>query len=319
MSLLVDLLSTCSLLGIWPRYIEPRLLKTTEVVWEIDPSYPHLDGIKIAHLSDLHFNQKVSKRFLQKIAKKVASQRPDMIVFTGDFLCYSQLEEKESLRFFLNQFEAPLGCYCSFGNHDYAEYASRNLEGIYDILPPPNPLKSVGITIKKLLQKQRVASHYSERVKKVPLHHELCALLQETPFMLLENRCISLPIGLHVAGLGDFALGRCSPEKTFLTPPEFPGIILSHNPDTLPLLLSIPGEWLILAGHTHGEQIHFPWPKWGRKISKKLTFLENPAYTRGWYTIENKKLYVNRGLGGHKPFRLFSPPEICFIQLKVKK
>ena len=131
---------------------------------------------------------------------------------------------------------------------------------------------------------------------------------------LLENATVTLPVGLNLTGLGDLALGRCHPETAFVGyQTQFPGIVLSHNPDTFPFLLSYPGEW-ILSGHTHGEQIHIPWPNWARKITQKLARLENSAYTRGLFGVGNKKLYVNRGLGCHKPFRLFSPPEICVIK-----
>jgi uncharacterized protein len=318
MSLLLDFLTTCSLVGIWPRFIEPRLLKTTTLRWELDRGAQHLAGLKIVHLTDLHFHEKISQKFLDKIVCRVSRLKPDLIVFTGDFLCYSRLEHPERLSAFLSRLKAPLGSFCTFGNHDYAQYVTLNRQGVYDLLAPPNPLTGVFRGVRTLLSSQKTQNQISEKVLSVPLHDTLCAVLRTTPFKLLENATVTLPIGLNLSGLGDLALGRCRPKTAFAGyNPQFPGIILSHNPDSFPALLDFPGDW-ILSGHTHGEQIHIPWPKLGRRISQKLARLENRAYTRGLFQVGDKKLYVNRGLGCHKPFRLLSPPEICVIEARFK-
>lgn len=315
MSLLVDFLAVCSIVGIWPRYIEPRTLKITELEWKLEKKEEHLEGLKIVHLTDLHFNEKTSQKFLDKIVRRVCRLKPDLILFTGDFLCYSQLDHAEKLASFLCRLEAPLGSFCSLGNHDYAKYVTLNPEGVYDLLPPPNPLLGIWKGISTLFSSSVTGTQVAEKVLSVSVNEELCALLRRTPFKLLENATVTLPIGLNLSGLGDLALGRCRPHTAFAGyNPEFPGIVLSHNPDSLPALMEYPGEW-ILCGHTHGEQIHIPWPKWGRSLSQKLARLQNHAYTRGLFTLANhKKMYVNRGLGCHKPFRLFSPPEVCLIK-----
>lgn len=318
MSLFIDILATCSIVGIWPRYIEPKLLKVTSLNWRLNSSQAHLDGLVIVHLTDLHFHGKTSEAFLEKIIRKVSRIKPDLILFTGDFLCYGRLENAERLQSFLERLHAPLGCFCTLGNHDYAKYVSRDTKGVYDLIPPPNPIVGVMKGLSTLLSSPTISHEVAPRVLSVPLHDELIRLLHRTPFTLLENTTTTLPIGLNLTGLGDLALGRCRPQTAFSGfDQKFPGIVLSHNPDTFPLLLDFPGNW-ILSGHTHGEQIHIPWPKWGRKISQKLARLENPAYTRGRFEVGGKTLYVNRGLGCHKPFRLFSPPEICIITAQKK-
>ena len=314
MSFFVDFLASVSLIGIWPRFIEPKRVRITKLKWVLNTKERHLRGLKIIQLSDLHFHSKLSQKFLDTIIRKVRREQPDLILFTGDFICYSRLEAGETLSAFLCNLEAPLGSFCIFGNHDYARYVSLNRSGIYDTLPPPNPLTGVFRGVKTLLSQPKTGSRVSENARAIPLHGPLCQLLVTTPFKLLENSTITLPIGLNITGLGDLALGRFCPQTAFKGyEPRYPGIILSHNPDTFPSLLDYPGEW-VLSGHTHGEQIHIPWPKWARKITQKLARLEHSTYTRGLFTVDNKKLYVNRGLGCHKPFRLFSPPEICVIK-----
>lgn len=316
MSFLVDFLSIASVVGIWPRFIEPKLVSVTEATWNLAAGQEHLDNRAIVHISDLHFHKKVSQNFLNKIVRQICRRRPDLILFTGDLLCYSRLEEGERLKNFLQRLEAPLGCYCIFGNHDYSQYVSRNREGIYDLMPPPNPIRGILRGLGTILSSPKTEYGVADSVHSIELHKELCALLSETPFQLLENATISLPIGLNITGLGDMALGRCRPETAFAGyNREFPGLILSHNPDSFPSLLDYPGDW-ILSGHTHGEQIHFPWPKWLNRISQKLARLENREYTRGLFTVGDKKMYVNRGLGCHKPFRFCSRPEITVIRTK---
>lgn len=137
MSLIIDCLAVASLVGIWPRYIAPRRVLLTHLTWELEPKQRHLSGLKILHLTDLHFHTKSSKSFLEKVAQAVRKQKPDLILFTGDFICYARLEEAERLRAFLSHLEAPLGSFCSLGNHDYTHYVSLNNQGVYDLRSPP--------------------------------------------------------------------------------------------------------------------------------------------------------------------------------------
>jgi predicted MPP superfamily phosphohydrolase len=316
---LIDVFCTCSIIGIYPRFIEPKLLAITNL--SLPVASPKLDGFKIVQLSDLHFHKKVSSRFLKRISAKIKKIKPDLIVFTGDFICYSRLEDKERLFQFLNSFEAPYGCFCTFGNHDYASYVSRNSQGDYDVLQPANPVTGLMRGLRTIFEKSKPmrTGHVLPKARVVSLHQELNQLLDKTPFRLLENACHTLPIGLNIVGLGDYALNRFTPDLAFEGyNKNFPGLILSHNPDTAPLLVNYPGE-LILSGHSHGEQIHFPGPKFLRNISQRLTRLENPHLARGKKQLQNKTLYVNRGLGCHKAIRLFSIPEITVITLRSAK
>lgn len=311
-SFIVDAGCLASVVGIWPRFIEPKLLSITHLSCGKRSSTP----LKIAHLTDLHFHAGMSERFLHKITRAITTARPDLIVFTGDFLCYARLEEEERLLQFLQGLRAPLGCFCTLGNHDYSLYVSRNAEGIYDVLPPPDPLKGVSRALRVLFEKKLPKGMVSQAAASATLHEGLLSLLRKTSFRLLCNETVLLPCGLNVVGLGEYSLGRCRPQEAFAHyDHSCPGLVLTHNPDSFPLLLEMPGD-VLLAGHTHGEQIHFPFPGL-RTLSKKLTRLENPAYTRGLFHVGNKMCYVNRGVGGHKPFRLFSPPELLLLTLSL--
>lgn len=319
MSLILDLLSTLSVIGIWPRFIEPRRVSVTRLHWDLSPSHISLDGFKILHLSDLHFHKGVPDYFLDKIVRRANRLKPDLIVFTGDFICYSQLEDRERLKKFLCRLKAPAGSFCTFGNHDYERYVSRNSEGEYDVVSTPSPLVGIARGVRSLFSKPSFKTKVTPKAQSLSFNADLCNLLKETPFTLLENTTTTLSNGLNITGLGDLALGRFRPETAFAGyNHRCPGIVLSHNPDTFVKLTSFPGDW-ILSGHTHGEQIHLPYPKWARSMTRKLARLEHSAYTRGMHTKDSKTLYVNRGLGCHKPFRLFSAPELCLITLQTPK
>lgn len=309
-----DLWCIASVLGIWPRYIEPNLLATTRLNLTI-PNLPSaLQGLRILQFSDLHWQENMSPAFLHKLIQKAEAFAPDIIVFTGDFLCHSHLPDSETLSDFLCAFEAPHGCYAVLGNHDYAEYVSVNKAGDYDINEKTNsPIKKGW---KRLLNSITLTGKTTERTKALPLHKELVECLKHTPFELLHNQSTLVHIkdsAINICGLGEHMLNRCLPKEAFRNYDEkYPGIVLLHNPDGLSSLKEFPGD-MVLCGHTHGGQVNLP------GISSKFMFLENPRMKRGLYNIGNKQVYVNRGTGAIMPFRWFSTPELLLLTLEKEK
>lgn len=308
-----DLWCIASIIGIWPRFIEPNIIQISHQPIVI-PSLPiDLKGLKIVQFSDLHFQRNLSSKFLNKLSRKLLSTSPDILVFTGDFINTSELEESEQGRLlnFLNSLHAKYGCYAIFGNHDYANYVSVNAEGDYDLLE-----KEKGSLIKRgfsrLLNKTTLTKKITHRARAVKHHSKLVELINKTPFQLLENTTTLIKIKnshLNLCGLGEYILGKTAPKKAFENYEAiYPGIILLHNPDGIPLLKRYPGE-IILCGHTHGGQVNLPW------MWKKFTLLENPEFKRGLLRYEDRWVYVNRGISALMPFRWFSLPEILVLEL----
>jgi uncharacterized protein len=86
-------------------------------------------------------------------------------------------------------------------------------------------------------------------------------------------------------------------------------LLLSHSPDQLPWAKANRFD-LMLAGHTHGGQIRFPF--FGALISpSKFGF----RYAGGLYYEEPTLLHVSRGLCGDHPIRLNCPPELALLTL----
>ncbi len=309
-----DLFCIASIVGIWPRYIEPTLLNTTRLDVAL-PNLPQsLKDLRILQFSDLHLHDDVPDSFLAKLTKKIKEASPDIIVFTGDFLCYSHLSNPTKLKTFLNGLQAPLGCYCIFGNHDHAESVTINDEGDYDVLESTTP--NILRALQRVFTTPPKRRNITDRARAIQSHGGLMDCLKETHFQILENVTKVIPIGdskLNFCGLGEYTLGRCLPKQAFKDYDErYPGIILAHNPDSIPLLYDFPGE-VVLSGHTHGAQVNLPW------LWKRFVLLENIKYKRGIIKENGKWIYVNRGVGSTLPFRFFSVPEILLLTLRCEE
>lgn len=306
-----DLFCVTSVVGIWPRYIEPNLLSTRKITLPIRHLPKALDGFSIVQFSDLHLDQTVPEYFLQKLTKRINAIKPDLIAFTGDFISYSTLNEPVRLKQLLQQLRAPYGSYAIFGNHDYSDYVGINEQGDYDLIER-GPTE-IGKGFRRLLRPPRLSKKHSSNLSNLTPHSELVTLLQDTPFVLLENATTQIAVKdsfLNIVGLGEYFAGRCQPEVAFKNYDRaYPGIILAHNPDAAPLLESYPGD-VILSGHVHGGQINLP------GIVTRFCVMEYPEFKRGLFRLGDKLLYVNRGIGGSLRFRWFAVPEITHITLQ---
>ena len=307
-----NLFCLASIVGIWPRFVEPKLLFTTRLALPIRNLPNALRGLKIVQISDLHLNEHASDAYLDKLIKKVDALQPDLIVITGDFLCYAQIQEPIRLRALLKRFKAPHGCYAVLGNHDYANYVSINACGDYDLADSGGSL--VAKAFRRLFTSLALTGKVTARAQQTPLHAELPALLDECSFRLLHNTTIPLTIRgttLNLCGLGEYSFGRTLPQEAFRDyDSRYPGVILLHNPDGVPLLKDYPGD-VVLCGHTHGGQVNLP------VVWKKLTLMENTKYKKGLVRAQDKWVYVNRGVSSTLAFRCFAPPEILLLTLEV--
>lgn len=300
-----------SIVGIWPRFIEHRLITTKKLKLNIPDIPEGLKGLKVVQFSDLHLHPQVSDAFLEKLKNKINDCQPDLLLFTGDFLCFSEEKDFERLENFLNSFKPTYGCFAILGNHDYAQFVSMNEKGQYDVLN--KSVAKLGNVFKRLWSKTELAYEVTEAARSVPYHESLEELLKRTPFTLLKNETVQIAIKnsfLNMTGLEEYITGKFNTEQAFRNyKKNGKGIILAHNPDAAPLLESTPGD-IILSGHTHGGQVNLPW------LWKKFTLMEQPQFKSGLFKINSKWLYVNRGVGSVMPFRWFAMPEVLFLQLE---
>lgn len=126
----------------------------------------------------------------------------------------------------------------------------------------------------------------------------------------LNNGVASPRADLQLAAIDDWRLG--SPDLPGTMAQLTPGtarILLSHNPDALPLVRAGSVD-LALCGHTHGGQVNLP------LVGAPITGSEyGQRFASGWVDAP-VAAYVNRGLGvSGLPFRVFCPPEITLFEL----
>ncbi len=130
----------------------------------------------------------------------------------------------------------------------------------------------------------------------------------------LTNKRASIRDDLDVLGFDDEFVGQ--PDRSIsqidsASSTKF-RIALIHSPaffDTIH-----PVTDLVLAGHTHGGQVFLPivGALWLPKGSGQ--------YVKGWYSKENSRMYVSRGIGTSiVPIRIGARPELAIIYIKAEK
>ncbi len=111
--------------------IEPRWLVVERVAVPLRRLPPELDGLQIAHLSDLHLGPDVKVEAITEAVERTMSLQADLIVLTGDYVT-RRASYAPGLVEPLSRLHAPLGVYATLGNHDHwagaekvASYLSR--------------------------------------------------------------------------------------------------------------------------------------------------------------------------------------------------
>lgn len=180
------------------------------------------DGLRIAQLSDLHYDPHFSAVPIAKAVDLVNGLQPDLIVLTGDFVtapisagrsrntrAAKMIEPCAQL---IAQMRAQLGLHACMGNHD------------------------VGTD----------EAHIS-------------AVLQSHGISVLRNRSIPLERNgarLWLGGLNDVLEGKHDLKQTLKgVPKPEPVVLMVHEPDYAAYVQDVD---LQLSGHSHGGQIRFP-------------------------------------------------------------
>lgn len=243
-----------------------------------------LQGLRIGLLTDFHSSFIVSRELIQTAGDLIMSEKPDLIVMTGDYISGSTKFLSGSVGQFdsgylfqcaeaLSQLKAPLGIYGVLGNHDFWS-GPRATQTICETLS-----RRVGLT-------------------------------------WLRNSNVKLSRGgasFHLLGVDDYWQPSCSLAKACQGPEKDSiKILLSHNPDINEeiALLREPVD-LVLSGHTHGGQIVVPLlgqPIIPSKFGQK--------YRAGLVRDGNRQTYISRGVGCLlAPVRLNCMPEVTLLTL----
>jgi predicted MPP superfamily phosphohydrolase len=139
--------------------------------------------------------------------------------------------------------------------------------------------------------------------------------LEANGIKILENEVVRLDVRgtpLWLAGLADLWTRVQRVEQTIAQVPDGETVIaLTHNPDIFPQLPQrVP---LMLAGHTHGGQVRFPFIG---SVVEASRFGER--YELGHVFENGHHLFVTTGIGTSiVPVRFGVPPEIVLLEVKT--
>ena len=77
-----------------------------------------LDGLRVVHLSDLHYGPLVNPQHLQRAVKVANDLRPDLIALTGDYISQDRIYAAPCAEV-VGKLRARHGVYAVLGNHDH--------------------------------------------------------------------------------------------------------------------------------------------------------------------------------------------------------
>ena len=245
------------------------------------PQLPRdLDGMTIAHVSDVHVGRFTEGRTLGRIVEETNNLRADLVLVTGD-LINMNLSDLPAALDAVKRMDARRGVYLCEGNHDLIENGRE--------------------------------FRRATRAAGVPL------LVNEAATVNLRGVDVQL-LGLRwgtgvanatrAADRGDAAiataLGELLPSLRPASAGNFP-ILLAHHPHALDHAAAA-GIPLTLSGHTHGGQLMVT-PNFG--FGPWMYRYWSGAYRSGsaWGVISN-------GVGNWFPLRVSAPAEIIHLTLR---
>jgi len=115
-------------IGGYTVFIERYLVQFNRYRITVPNLPPVFRGLKIAHLTDLHYGALMPLQFVEHLLDKLNRIEKDVIVCTGDYIherrSTAQIDAVWPL---LSELQAPMGVYSVLGNHDHWGDTARSL------------------------------------------------------------------------------------------------------------------------------------------------------------------------------------------------
>lgn len=266
-----------SLLVYYSTWIEPFRLGVTHEKYFTSKWSADAPSLRLLHIGDIHVEYiSPRERHLNRLVEEL---KPDVIVFTGDFVNLSNTYDPESekaIREIISQWKAPLGVYCVSGT------------------PLVEPLNRVKDFVKDL-----------DNLKLLP--NQWISI--NTPGGALNI------LGLVVTH--DMKRDRDMLKKMMLAAPKSGlNLLLMHPPDIAPEA-NDAGIDLYLCGHTHGGQIRLPIIGALFSSSHLGNQFIMGRYELGKTTLYTSRGVGMEGLGAPRA-RFLCPPEIILWEISGK-
>jgi predicted MPP superfamily phosphohydrolase len=237
-------------------------------------------GLKIAHITDIHYGRVINKKEMNDLVEKINLQKPDIVVLTGDLLDRDIKPTIDTIAFLkesLNNIKVTIGKYAIMGNHDYAhnewkdiitEGGFVDIDDSYELIykDANKPILITGISTNL-----KIITDIDTKMKDVN------AYLGSIP--VEENNSLYK-------------------------------ILLLHEPDYID---AINGYNLVLAGHSHNGQIRIP------IVGAVILPPGAKKYYKPYYELDNANLYISSGVGTSTwNLRLFNRPSFNLYRLVNK-
>ena len=266
---------------LYALFIGSKGLKVKEYKIEIDNLPEEYHGLKIAHISDIHYDESISKKELKKVKDTVNALKPDIIVFTGDIATYNLTnEEIEEVSKIMSEMEASIGKYAIKGNHDYdfekwellfENCGFTNLNDTYEVIYQD---ENTPIVISGISTNLYGTKNIKDKIE--PIYEYLNSFSE-----------------------GDLNMPAYS-------------ILLLHEPDFIEEIDYNKFD-MVLSGHSHNGQVRLP------LIGALYTPIGSKKYYDEYYKVDNTDLYISSGIGTtYLNVRLFNKPSFNFYRLTTK-
>ncbi len=273
----VLLLAIIVVVVFYSTWVEPFQLGVTQQTFITDQWDANAPPLRLLQIGDIHVERVTPRE--RRLNELINEIKPDVIVFTGDFVNLSNTNDPEAekaIREIISQWGAPLGTYCITGT------------------PLVEPLARVQAFVKDL-----------DNLKLLPNQW----ISVNTPGGALHI------LGLVVTH--DMKRDRDMLKKMMLVAPKGGlKLLLMHPPDIAPEA-NEAGIDLYLCGHTHGGQIRLPLIGALFSSSHLGNQFIMGRYELGKTTLYTQRGVGLEGLGAPRA-RFLCPPEIVLWEIRGK-
>ncbi|MFB3828741.1 MAG: metallophosphoesterase [Bryobacteraceae bacterium] len=245
-------------------------------VKEVDVPLPELprdlDGLRLVQLSDIHLSMFLSEQEFARAIDEANQLRAHLMLVTGDLISARGDPLDACLRQ-IARLRADAGIFGCLGNHEAYAAAQNYATG---------QGRRLGI---RFLRQEAAGLRFGSAV-------------------------------LNLAGVDHQRMSPRHPEAYLphaerLVAPGAVNVLLSHNPDVIPVAAQ-KGFHLTLSGHTHGGQVTVEIMDQSINPARFIT-----PYVYGLFQEGNHAAYVTRGIGTIGiPARIGAPPEIALLRLR---
>lgn len=237
-----SLLATAGLSLFYSWQVEPFMLEFVHQDLPIKNLPSKLHNKILMQISDLHVGNRFDWNYLIDSFKKAKDYKPDIVVYTGDFVCWENNPEQfEQLKIVMKEAViGSLGTTAILGNHDYG-------------------------------------SDWREEY----VADEISKILIDSKIQVLRDEKAEVS-GLNIFGFEELWGTNFHPETLTKTiNQDEANLVLCHNPDVCDLDVWNNYQGWILSGHTHGGQCQPPFlpplilPVKNRKYTSGIIDLED--------------------------------------------